>query len=277
MTDWFTEKQTPHLGLTLEVKRRLFDRTGPYQRVEVMETVEFGNLLVLDGCVMVTDRDEFVYHEMIAHPALALHPNPERVLIIGGGDGGSVREAVKHEAVKSVTLVEIDQLVIDACREFFPALTASFHHPKAQVLVADGFAHLDDHPQAYDVILVDSTDPVGPAEVLFSPAFFHKVRASLRPGGFAVFQSENPFLMGGIIRKMHQDLRPLFGQVALYLALIPTYPGGHWSFTLCADQVNPAQVLPRPLSFEDSLKYYNQGIHTAAFQLPGYLRRLLAP
>lgn len=272
---WFTEKHTPHAGLTLAVGGRLFDQQSPYQRVEVLETLEFGRMLLLDGCVMVTDRDEFVYHEMIVHPALLAHPRPEQVLIVGGGDGGSVREALRHQAVRSVHLVEIDPVVIDTCRRFFPALSGGLDDPRVTVLVKDGFDHLDAHQGAYDVILVDSMDPVGEAAKLFTSPFFEKVKRALAPGGIAVFQSESPFYHADILRQLMESLRERFRHVAPYLAHIPTYPSGLWSFTFASDAVNPRTC---PLRDEPALaaglKYFHPELFRAAFVTPNYLRQV---
>jgi spermidine synthase len=272
---WFTEKHTPHAGITLALGGRLFDQKSPYQRVEVVETLEFGRMLLLDGCVMVTDRDEFVYHEMITHPALLAHPRPEAVLIIGGGDGGSVREVLRHRVVRAVHLVEIDQVVIDASRRFFPALAKDLDDPRVQVLVKDGFDHLDHHQGAYDVILVDSMDPVGEAAKLFTSPFFAKVKAALKPGGIAVFQSESPFYHTEVLRQLLAGMKTVFRHVAPYLAAIPTYPSGLWSFTFASDAVDP---LVCPLRSEPALagglKYFHPDLFRAAFITPNYVRQI---
>jgi len=272
---WFTEKHTPHAGITLALGGRLFDQKSPYQHVEVVETVEYGRMLLLDGCVMVTDRDEFVYHEMITHPALLAHPKPEQVLIIGGGDGGSVREVLRHRAVRAVHLVEIDQVVIDASRQFFPALAKDLDDSRVKVLVKDGFDHLDNHQSAYDVILVDSMDPVGEAAKLFTSPFFAKVKAALKPGGIAVFQSESPFYHTDILRQLLASMKTIFRHVAPYLAAIPTYPSGLWSFTFASDAVNPLTcTLRSEPALADGLKYFHPDLFRAAFVTPNYVRQI---
>ncbi len=273
---WFTEKHTPHAGITLELGKSLFDQKSEFQHVQVVETLEYGRMLLLDGCVMVTDRDEFIYHEMIVHPALLAHPKPERVLIIGGGDGGSVREALKHPEARSIELVEIDGMVIDASRRFFPALTVGLDDARVQVRVADGFAHLDTHAGVYDVILVDSMDPVGEAAKLFTTPFFRKVQAALRPGGVAVFQSESPFYHADILRDLVQAMRLTFKHAAPYLAHIPTYPSGLWSFTFASNAVDPLTAKLRAGGkWLDGLKYFHPALFPAAFVLPNYFRRKL--
>lgn len=283
---WFVEKHTRHAGFTLAVESRLFEARSEYQKIEVIQTPEFGRMLLLDGAVMLTDRDEFVYHEMLVHPALFAHAHPERVLIIGGGDGGSVRETLKHAAVQRVTLVEIDRLVVDTCRKYFPALTSSLDDPRAEVLIQDGFEYLDHHRAEFDVILVDSTDPVNlaegdattPAAVLFTDRFYSKIKAALRPGGLAAFQSENPFYSGRVLRDMHRDLRAQFGKVMLYLANIPTYPGGYWSFTVASDQVDLRHPRAAPVpAWTETLQYFQPAMFPGILVLPRYVERLIAP
>lgn len=284
--DWFTEKHTRHAGIILRVSERLYDERSPYQRVEVVDTPEYGRVLLLDHAIMFTERDEFIYHEMLVHPPVLCHGRPERVLIVGGGDGGTVRELLKHEAVRHITLVEIDGLVIDTCRRFFPALSAGLDDPRVEIQVADGFAYLDAHPGAFDLILVDSTDPVpllpegepGPALQLFTPEFYGKLRRSLRPGGVVTFQSENPFYNGDILSRMHRELRERFSVVDAYLANIPTYPGGLWSFTMASREVDPHRAaMPAALPFQDTLRYFHPALFSAALTLPGYIQELIRP
>ena len=274
--DWFLEKHTPYAGLTLAVRERLHDQQSEFQRIEVLETVEYGHMLLLDGYVMLTARDEFIYHEMIVHTPLLLHGAPRQVLVIGGGDGGSVREALRHEGVERVTLVEIDPAVIETCRRFFPELAGSLDDPRAEVVSQDGFAYLDQHPGAYDALIVDSIDPVGEGAKLFTTAFYQKVKSALRPGGVAVFQTESPFYNGEVLAQVNRKLTPLFKHVASFLAHIPTYPSGLWSFTFASNDVDPRQAVPgRPPPFQGSLRYFNVEVCKAAFALPGYIRDTL--
>jgi spermidine synthase len=276
--DWFLEKHTPHAGLTLAVGGRLLDTRSPFQRIEVLDTLEYGRMLLLDGCVMLTDRDEHVYHEMIVHPPLLLHPAPRRVLIVGGGDGGSVREVLRHAPVERVTLVEIDAAVIATARRFFPALTSGLDDPRCEVVCRDGFDFLDENPAAFDVILVDSIDPVGEGAKLFTATFYEKVRAALREGGIAVLQTESPFYSTDVLVGVCRKLRALFSHVAPYLAHVPTYPSGLWSFTFASHGVDPlaARLREQPAFLAD-LKYFNPALCRAAFVLPTYLARRLAP
>jgi spermidine synthase len=233
-------------------------------------------VLLLDGCVMLTDRDEFVYHEMIVHPALLMHPQPRDVLIVGGGDGGSVREALRHDTVRRVELVEIDAAVIDVSRRFFPALVTGLDDPRVAIHCEDGFAYLDGHRGQYDFIIVDSIDPVGEAAKLFTTEFYAKVKAALRAGGCAVFQTESPFYSTEVLAQVQQHLGGLFRHVAPYLAHIPTYPSGLWSFTFASDALDPRTApLVRQPPFLGELKYLTPGLVRAAFVLPAYLERRL--
>ena len=274
--DWFLEKHTPYAGLSLAVSARLHDQQSEFQHIEVLECPEYGRVLLLDGCVMLTDRDEHVYHEMIVHPALLMHPHPQRVLIIGGGDGGSVREALRHEGLERVVLVEIDPAVIETARRYFPALAEGLDDPRVSVHCEDGFSYLDAHRGEYDLIVVDSIDPVGEAAKLFTSAFYEKVRAGLREGGCAVFQTESPFYSTEVLAQVQEKMRSLFRHVAPYLAHIPTYPSGLWSFTFASDAIDPRTApLQREPAFLANLKYLTPELLRASFVLPAYLRRRL--
>ncbi len=274
--NWFLEKYTPHTGLTFAVKERLYKAQSEFQNIEVLDTFEFGRILLLDGCVMLTDRDEFIYHEMIVHPAMLTHADPRRVLIIGGGDGGSIRETLRHPTLESIHLVEIDKMVIDVSRRFFPALSAGYDDPRVEVFVADGFDHLETHREWYDVIIVDSIDPVGEAAKLFTPEFYAKVKQGLRAGGNFVCQSESPFYNGEVLRQVHGALEPLFNHVHPFLAYIPTYPAGMWSFTFASDEVDPENVsLAWEQDFIPQLKYFTPEIFRASFATPNFVNALL--
>ncbi|MGE5527523.1 MAG: polyamine aminopropyltransferase [Patescibacteria group bacterium] len=271
---WFTEKQTKSLALSLSVKRTIHAEHTPYQELAVIETEQYGRMLVLDGMVMLTEADEFVYHEMMAHVPLALHPAPEDVLIVGGGDGGTAREVLKHREVARVTLAEIDARVVEVCREHLPALSSGFADPRLRMAIGDGAAHVREHPGAYDVILVDSSEPIGPAEGLFARAFFQDAARALRPRGILVAQTESPFVNGELIRETYRRLREVFPFCRQYLASIPTYPSGLWSFALAAmedlDWLNP-RGLPGI-----ACKYYSPEVHRASFALPPFAAALVA-
>ncbi|MDA8064588.1 MAG: polyamine aminopropyltransferase [Thermaerobacter sp.] len=267
---WFTERQNEAMSFSLRVRATLHHEKTPYQRLDVLDTEQYGRVLTLDGMVMTTEADEFVYHEMIVHVPLCIHPRPRRVLIVGGGDGGAVREALRHPEVERVDLVEIDRAVVEASRRFFPQLSAGLSDPKVRVVEADGIAFVAEHSAAYDCVLVDSTEPVGPAVGLFEPAFFRSVERALAPGGIMVAQTESPFVNGELIRRVQRGLREIFPVVRLYLASVPTYPSGLWSFSLAGREVDPERFREPTLN----TRYYSPQVHRAAFALPPFVREL---
>jgi spermidine synthase len=268
---WFTERQTEHLGLSVRVRESLWVEQTPFQRLAVLDTYQYGRMLVLDGAVQTTEGDEFVYHEMITHVPLTTHPRPEEVLVIGGGDGGTVREILKHSEVKRVCLVEIDERVVAAARRFLPVLSQALDDPRAQVVIADGAEQVRAMRNRWDVIIVDSTDPVGPAVKLFEPDFYRVVHDALTPKGLFVSQCKSPYLDRGLIREVLGVVRSLFPVALLYTAAIPTYPSGLWSFVL-------GSKVHHPLRFEEGraekleTRYYSPEIHRAAFVLPRQIR-----
>ena len=279
----FTEFWDGRSGISFGVDALLMSEQSEFQRVEVVQTDAFGPLMLLDGLVMLTERDEFVYHEMITHPALCLHPNPKRVLVVGGGDGGTVREAVKHASVEHVDLVEIDGMVVEASKRHFPTVACAFDDPKLSLRIEDGLAFVQNAaPGSYDVILVDSTDPVGFAEGLFGRAFYEDCVRALGADGILVSQTESPFdtRFQHQIQAAHRTLGELFGHVGVYLASIPTYPMGTWSFVMASktqrpvDDFDEAEAARRLAPFEGSLRYFHPALHRAAFTLPAFVRRL---
>jgi len=269
---WVTEYQTPALGFSCKIVETLKVEQTAFQHLAVVVTEQFGRMLLLDGMVMTTDADEFVYHEMITNIALNSHPNPQNVLIIGGGDGGALREAVRHPQVKQATLVEIDGQVIEAAKQYFPELSCSFTDPKARVVVDDGIAYVQQKQNEFDIILVDSTEPVGPAVQLFSPEFYRACGAALKDDGMLVVQSESPFFNANVIKQAYGNIQQIFPLTKLYLASIPTYPSGLWSFTVGSKKYDPEQPLHKN---ENILKYYNEDIHRAAFKLPGFVSDII--
>jgi len=270
---WYTEKQTENHGITTKINRTLHTEQTPYQRLDVIETKQFGNMLVLDGMVMTTDVDEFAYHEMIVHVALNTHPNPRHVLVVGGGDGGAIREILKHPSVEKATLVEIDGAVIEASKRFFPAIAGKLDDPRVDVRIEDGIKHIAESRNCYDVILVDSTDPVGPAVGLFEKGFYQGIFEALREDGLFVAQTESPWFNADLIRRVFRDVKSLFPITRLYLASIPTYPSGLWSFTLGSKRYDPLDVDEARIRAVDT-KYYTPALHRAAFSLPKFVADL---
>ena len=269
---FFTEMHTPGAGLVLRVTKTLVHKRTKFQELAVLETAEFGRMLVLDGCVMLTERDGFIYHEMLVHPALAfLQGKAESVVVIGGGDGGTVTELVKYPEIKRILLVEIDPEVVAAAREHLPEIAAGLADPRVETCHQDGFQFLKDHEKEFDLILIDSPDPIGPAEALYTEEFYRRAKGALRPGGLLALQSESPWYQRALLKRIYRTLKGLFDHVRVYLAPIPTYPGGVWAFTLASDQ--ELQRNERPLPQE--LRYLNEEILSQLFALPEYLRHEL--
>ncbi|MDD3268187.1 MAG: polyamine aminopropyltransferase [Syntrophomonadaceae bacterium] len=271
---WVAEFQTPALKLSCKVKETLRSETTEYQELCVVATEEYGNMLILDGAIQTTEIDEFVYHEMITQVALNSHPNPQHVLIIGGGDGGTLREVIKHPSVSKATLVEIDDRVVAAARDFFPSLSCSFEQPKAEVVIADGIEYVKNHRNHFDIIVVDSTDPVGPAIQLFASSFYQSVYDALKEDGMLVVQSESPFLNKNVIDMAFGGIKQVFPLTKLYLANVPTYPSGLWSFTVGSKVHDPETIKNTP---KLDWKYYSPEVHKAAFALPNFVKKIIEP
>ena len=274
---WFTELHRGQAGLSIKVKCCIYSGESQYQRIDVLDTYEFGRMLVLYGSIMLTERDEFIYHEMISHVPLFVHPAPEKVLIIGGGDGGSLREVLRHKVVKEAHLVEIDKMVIDVSKRYFPKLSIGFDDPRASIFIEDGQDFLEKTENLYDVILVDSPDPIGPGERLFQRKFHQLIYKVLKEDGILVAQSESPLFHQGTIRTMYKNLKDIFPLVAMYIAYIPTYPSGLWSFAFCSKRYHPIDDFDenRVKSANIRTNYYNPKIHQASFALPNFIEELL--
>ena len=270
---WFTEKQTENYGITMKIKRTMVHEKTDYQELVMMETEEWGNMLILDGMVMTSTRDEFVYHEMVAHIPLFTHPNPENVLVVGGGDGGVIREVLKHPQVKKAVLVDIDGKVIEYSKKYLPEIACKLDDPRVEVLVGDGFMHIHEHKNEYDVILADTTEPVGPAVNLFTRGFYQGIYEALKEDGLFVAQTDNPWFKADLIRKVNRDVREVFPLVRLYWANVPTYPSGLWTFTLGSKKYDPMDVDENAIPALDT-KYYTPQLHKAAFVLPKFVEDL---
>lgn len=269
---WVTEKQTPDLSLSIKARATLFHKSSNYQDILIVDTLQHGKVLLLDNKFQTADVDEFIYHEMIAHVALYSHPAPSKVLVIGGGDGGAVREVLKHRSVELVELVEIDRDVIEASKKCLPHLSSGFSDHRCKIIIADGIEYIKNMNDSYDIIIVDSTDPVGPAANLFTEDFYTFAYASLKADGILVSQTESPFLHIDFIVKINKTLSAIFPVVRLYLAPIPTYPSGLWSFTVGSKKYDP--LIP---SREKSVttNYYTTEIHKASFAIPKFLENAI--
>jgi spermidine synthase len=263
------EFQTADSGIFLKVRKVLYNRKSAFQKIEIVENRDFGRVLFLDGLLQTTEKDEFYYHEMLVHPAMSSHPRPRNVLIIGGGDGGALREILRHP-VEKAWMVEIDGQVVEACRRHFGWIEEPLAGGRAELVIDDGNVFIRRTRETFDVILVDSSDPVGPSAVLHEEGFYRKLKSRLRPGGIIAAQA------GSLV--LHQDqhaakaryLRKMFKHARFYLGPVPTYPVGTWCYTFLSDAVDPTSA--RKLRIPAGLKYYNPEIHRAAFALPNFLR-----
>ncbi len=278
---WFTEIfQDQGTAFSLQINRKLHEEQTEFQKLEIYDTATFGNLMVLDGCVMLTARDNFLYHEMMTHPALFTHKNPKNVVIIGGGDCGTLREVLRHPGVEEAWQVEIDERVTRNSEKYFPDLCESNEDPRANFFFGDGIQWIRDRaPNSVDLIIVDSTDPVGPAEGLFATDFYRDCLLALRDGGIVVQQSESPLLHADtIIKTIHQDMKKAgFDHVHTLPFPQPVYPTGWWSCTLGGKDkplryFREADAADRPFV----TRYYNEAIHKAALAQPQFMVDLLA-
>ncbi len=276
-TLWIEECHKDFFAMRFRVTKVLFAEKSPYQRVEIVETAGHGRMLLNDGLVMISERDEFVYHEMIAHVPLFVHPKPRRVLVIGGGDGGTVRETLKHSSVAHCRLVEIDEMVVNACREFIPKTSSCLDDPRVEVTIADGVKFVATTTERYDVVIIDSTDPIGPAKPLFGAEFYTNVKRVLTNRGIVVSQAESPYYEEETQRSLVGILKGLFEHVSVYNYSNLTYPGSLWSFAFSSKGLRPVSDFD-PLRVADAgieCSYYNSGIHRGAFALPEFMRKNL--
>lgn len=276
MEFWLTEKHTDGYSVNWKVKETLYTEQTDYQHLAVVVTCELGKALVLDGIVQTTELDEFIYHEMIAHPALLAHPKPENILVIGGGDGGTVREVAKHPTVRQVDLVEIDEKVIIACRKYLPEISCALTDPRVHIYVEDGTDFVKKRKDYYDVVIIDSSDPVGPAVELFGQEFYSNVHKALKEDGMLVAQSESPLFYRDTTRKIRRYMAGTFPVYNTYLAAIPTYTGGFWSFTIGSKKYNPTDINPDYEKIEKlGTKYLSPELLPAAFALPQHIKKML--
>ena len=277
---WYSEYHTENVRFSIRVTRQLHSEKSDYQRIAVYESPEFGRFLTLDGVMMLTERDEFIYHEMITHIPMAVNPDIRRVLVIGAGDGGVLRELAKYDSVEEIDLVEIDRRVIEVCREFLPQTACGFDNPKVRVLIGDGIRHVRRVENRYDLIIVDSTDPTGPGEVLFTKEFYGSCLHALTEHGIMVNQHESPFYAADAqtMQRTHRRIAQTFPLARVYQAHIPTYPSGHWLFGFASKGLHPLRDF-QPALWEAlgiRTKYYTPHLHRGAFYLPKYVEDMLA-
>ena len=274
---WVKEAQDG-FGMTVEVEEVLYSHRSAYQQIDLYQTAKLGKLLLLDGIIQLTEFDEFAYQEMMAHLPLMAHPAPERVLVIGGGDGGVLREVGRHPECRQIELCEIDAEVIEVAKKFIPSMSCGYDDPRVTVHIADGSRFVAEHPATYDVIIVDSTDPGGPGEPLFGAEFYANLKRALRPGGVIAAQSESPYLLSDIVSRLCGLMRGTFRHAAYAMVYVPTYPTGTIGVGVASD-AREVRAPVRELSAElrKQLRYYTPELHRAAFELPRFAQKFFPP
>lgn len=280
MTDlwnvWYSELHEGLSGLTVKVDRVVESLQSEFQRIDILESRDFGRLLVLYGSLMAADRDNNAYNEMITHVPLFTHPNPKRVLIIGGGDCGALTEILKHPEVEECVMCEIDRMVVEVSKKYFPYLTTGADDKRAKLVFMDGKEYIEKGTDKFDVILLDLSDPVGPAQELFQVPFYRNVAARLNPDGIVVAQSESPFFNQKSVQGIFANLGAVFPSVKMYTCFMPIYPSAYWSFAFCTRKYDPVKDFDRTRYERQhpATRYYNADIHVAAFALPQFVKEL---
>lgn len=276
---WFTENHTPNVRFSIRVDCQLYAGQSEFQRIDVFESEEFGRFLTLDGYMMLTERDEFIYHEMIVHVPMAVHPAVKRVLVIGAGDGGVVRELCRYPEIEQIDLVEIDEMVVTVSRKYLPTTACSLDDSRVAIHYEDGLKYIRSRENQYDLIIVDSTDPFGPGEGLFTKEFYGNCYKALHEDGIMVNQHESPFYEEDAIacQRAHKRIVESFPISRVYQAHIPTYPSGHWLFGFASKKYHPIHHLEAERWKERALatRYYTPQLHRGAFMLPAYVEDLL--
>lgn len=276
---WFTERHTSNVKFSIRVDRQLYSGQSEFQRIDVFDSKEFGRFLTLDGYMMLTEKDEFIYHEMITHIPMAVHPGVKKVLVIGAGDGGVIRELTRYAGVEHIDMVEIDPLVVEVCRKYLPQTACRLDDSRVSIHYEDGLKYIRSVENEYDLIIVDSTDPFGPGEGLFTREFYGNCYKALREDGIMVNQHESPFYEDDAVamQRAHKRIVESFDISKVYQAHIPTYPSGHWLFGFASKKYHPVRNL-NAVSWNMlglSTRYYTTQLHTGAFALPYYVEELL--
>lgn len=276
---WYSENSTENVKFSIKVDKHIYTAQSEFQRIDIFDSPEFGRFLTLDGYIMLTEKDEFIYHEMITHVPMAVHPDPKSILVIGAGDGGVIRELTKYNSIECIDLVEIDEMVIDVCKEYLPKTACCFDDPRLTIYYQDGLKFIRDCDDKYDIIIVDSTDPFGPGEGLFTKEFYGNCSKALEADGIMVNQHESAFYENDAkaMKRAHSRIYKSFPISRVYQAHIPTYPSGHWLFGFASKKYHPVRDL-RALQWRQhniDTKYYNTNLHKGAFYLPNYVEKIL--
>jgi len=279
MEFWFSEYHTKYVKYSIKVDKQLFSKKSDFQRIDIFYSKEMGNILTLDGYIMVTEKDEFIYHEMITHVAMAVNPDIRNILVIGAGDGGTVRELSKYENIKNIDMVEIDEDVVDACRLYLPQTACKLDDPRVNLFFEDGLKFVRTKKNEYDLIIIDSTDPFGPGEDLFTKEFYGNCYKALNDDGILVNQHESPFYENDAktAARINRRMKQVFPINLVYQAHIPSYPSGHWLFGFASKNLHPTDDLQADKwnGLHVETKYYNTELHRGCFALPNYVKELL--
>ncbi|WP_294854960.1 polyamine aminopropyltransferase [uncultured Oscillibacter sp.] len=276
---WFSEFHTPDVKLSIRVNRHLYSHKSQYQQIDIYDTPEFGRVLALDGNVMLTERDEFIYDEMVTHVPMAVHPNIQDVLVIGAGDGGVVRELARYDTIRSIDLVEMDDQVVEACRLYLPENACRLDDERVHIYFDNALRFIRRRKAQYDLIIVDSTDPFGPSEPYFTREFYGSCCNALREDGIMVNQQGSPFYRhdSEAMQRSHKRIVSTFPISRVYQAHIPTYAAGYWLFGFASKKYHPVDDLDaeRWRALHLDTQYYTARLHTGAFCLPAFLEKLL--
>ncbi len=276
---WYTEKHTKNVKFSIKVNRQLVSVTSPFQRIDIFESEEFGRFLTLDGFMMLTEKDEFIYHEMMVHIPMAVKENVKKVLVVGAGDGGTVRELLKYDTIEHIDMVEIDKMVVDVCKEYLPSTACKLDDPRVSIYYEDGLKFVRSKTAEYDVVLVDSTDPFGPGEDLFTREFYGNCYNALKEDGILINQHESPYYEADAeaAGRAHKQLKAVFPVATVYQFHMPTYPSGHWLFGFASKKYSPVEDLKAEEwnKLGISTRYYNTELHKGAFALPNYVKEII--
>lgn len=276
---WFTENHTESIKFSIKIKEHLVTEQSEFQKIDILDSVELGRILVLDGFLMLTEKDEYIYHEMIVHVPMATNPDIKKVLVIGAGDGGTIRELTRFKSVEHIDMVEIDRRVVELCREYLPQTACKLDDPRVHIYFEDGLKFVRGKQNEYDLIIVDSTDPFGPGEGLFTKEFYGNCYNALNDSGILVNQHESTFYdeYAEIMKRAHSRIKSFFPTALVYQAHIPTYPSGHWLFGFASKKFHPVKDQNAEWWLAQGLKtkYYNQCVHSGCFALPNNVRDVL--
>lgn len=275
---WFTEMHTPNVKMSIRVDKQLYTEDSEFQRIDVFQSDEFGRFLTLDGIMMLTEKDEFIYHEMITHVAMASNPDVKKVLVIGAGDGGTIRELTRYKTIERIDMVEIDERVVAVCREYLRKTACRLDDSRVHIYYEDGLKYVRRKENEYDLIIVDSTDPFGPGEGLFTSEFYGNCFNALTKNGILVNQHESPYYSDDAraMQRAHRRIKEFFPICKVYQAHIPTYPSGHWLFGYASKTVDPLKAdADRWNALGLETRYYNTDLHKGCFMIPNYVKELL--